>query len=274
MVWSTTPIPPMRAAWTACGACTSGSTALPGGATSRACGGATTTSTTGAEHGFGASVARRLVRCRSAGLRRQRGADGVLVRVHVGDGRYADARRLGDVDDVDADARADVARRRGLVPRYVGRDDGGDDAAVPGSDAVALSSGRRQDRANVPWAADHARGRRLFLRLDRPGNGRLSPGRRAGGGRDAAAAAGARGADRGRRGRAHRRRAPVLPVEGASPCLLPAGSRAQWNAAGRRRHGLAAWPAPRTALHPLLCPSDGDTPVSYTHLTLPTSDLV
>jgi hypothetical protein len=50
------------------------------------------------------------------------------VHVHVGDGRDADARRLDDVDGVDADARTDVARRRGVVPRHVGRDDGSDDA--------------------------------------------------------------------------------------------------------------------------------------------------
>jgi len=40
-----------------------------------------------------------------------------------GDGRDANARRLDDVDGVDADARTDVARRRGVVPWYVGRDD-------------------------------------------------------------------------------------------------------------------------------------------------------
>jgi predicted dithiol-disulfide oxidoreductase (DUF899 family) len=43
---STTPIPPMRADWTASGACTSGSTARLRGATRRASGGGTTTSTT------------------------------------------------------------------------------------------------------------------------------------------------------------------------------------------------------------------------------------
>jgi predicted metal-binding membrane protein len=32
------------------------------------------------------------------------------VRVHVGDGRDADARRVDDVDGLDADARTDVAR--------------------------------------------------------------------------------------------------------------------------------------------------------------------
>jgi len=60
------------------------------------------------------------------------------VRVHVGDGRDADARRLDHVDGVDADAWTDVARRHGLVPWHVGRDDGGDDAAVLGPNAVTI----------------------------------------------------------------------------------------------------------------------------------------
>ena len=92
---------------------------------------------------FPASVSWRL----SAALRCQRGGHDRLVRVHVGDGRDADARRLDDVDGVDADARTDVARRRGVVPRHVGRDDGGDDAAVPGPDAVALPPGRSAGQA-------------------------------------------------------------------------------------------------------------------------------
>src|SRR3989449_7492383 len=53
MASSTTPIPPMRADWTASGACTSGSTAPPRGATRRASGGAATTSTTRAERSRG-----------------------------------------------------------------------------------------------------------------------------------------------------------------------------------------------------------------------------
>src|SRR5438128_10761746 len=53
MASSTTPIPPMRADWTASGACTSGSTAHPRGATRRASGGAATTSTTRAERSRG-----------------------------------------------------------------------------------------------------------------------------------------------------------------------------------------------------------------------------
>src|SRR5713101_184604 len=123
----------MRADWTASGACTSGSTAHPRGATRRASGGAATTSTTSAEpsrgcrwrnrgtgdlttHGFRASFRASLFWRLSADLRCQRGGNDRLVRVHVGDGRDADARRLADVDGVDADARTDVARRRGVGP--------------------------------------------------------------------------------------------------------------------------------------------------------------
>src|SRR5437870_5840054 len=172
----------MRADWTASGACTSGSTAPPRGATRRAPGGAATTSTTNAEpsrrwrhrgtgdlttHGSRASFPASLLRRLGAALRRQRGGDDRLVRVHVGDGRDADARRLDDVDGVDADARSDVARRRSVVPWHVGRDDGGDDAAVLGADAVALPPGRQQDRRHASRLADRARGRWLLLRLDR-----------------------------------------------------------------------------------------------------------
>src|SRR5205809_725976 len=121
----------MRADWTASGACTSGSTAPPRGATRRASGGSATTSTTSADpswwrgatadwrshaHGFRASLRAGVLWRLGAALRCQRGADDRLVRVHVGDGRDADARRLDNVDDVDADARTDVARRRGVIP--------------------------------------------------------------------------------------------------------------------------------------------------------------
>src|SRR3977135_4243069 len=160
MALPTTPIPPMRADWTACGACTSGSTAHPRGATRRASGGAATTSTTSAD-GFRASFAASGCWRLSAALRCQRGGDDRLVRVHVGDGRDADARRLDDVDGVDADARTDVARRRGVVPWHVGGDDGGDDAAVLGPNAMALPPGRWQARRDAPGSADRARGRGL-----------------------------------------------------------------------------------------------------------------
>src|SRR5207253_9426663 len=39
---------------------------------------------------------------------------------------------LHDALPIYADARTDVARRRGVVPWHVGRDDGGDDAARDG----------------------------------------------------------------------------------------------------------------------------------------------
>src|SRR5512136_2822069 len=102
MVLSTIPTPPMRAAWTAYGAFTSGSTARPGGATRRTCGGRVTTNTPSVErhrdyrsastktgdlatHGFGACVRARLLRRLGARIRRRRGGDDRLVRVHVGD---------------------------------------------------------------------------------------------------------------------------------------------------------------------------------------------
>src|SRR5213080_824082 len=259
----------MRAGWTASGGCTSGSTAPPRGATRRVSGGAATTSTGSAERrrgchwrnrgtgdlatqGFRASFPASLLRRLGAALRRQRGGDDRLVRVHVGDGRDADARRLDDVDGVDADARTDVAQRRGVVPGHVGRDDGSDDAAVPGPDSLALPPGSWQDGRGVPRSAGHARGRGLLLCLDRVRNARLSAGRRAGGDRDAAAGAGTRRTDRGRYGRPDRRLPPAHRVEGASPCLLPGGTRARPYVAGGRRHGLATRPAPRPPLQLLL----------------------
>src|SRR5258705_7470706 len=161
---SITAIPPTRADWTASGACTSGSTVPPRGATRRASGGATTTSTASGERSRGrAPIRASLLRGLGAAVRRQRGGDDGLVRVHVGDGRDADARRLDDVDGLDADARTDVARRRGVVPGHVGRDDGGDDAAILGPDAVALPPGRRRDRRAALGSADRAGGGRGLL---------------------------------------------------------------------------------------------------------------
>src|SRR5438093_13025401 len=49
MGWFTTPTPRTSAEWTASGACTSGSTARPRGATRRGSGGAATTSTTASD---------------------------------------------------------------------------------------------------------------------------------------------------------------------------------------------------------------------------------
>src|SRR5205823_10525429 len=122
-----------------------------------------------------------------------------------------------DVDGVDADARTDVARRCGVVPWHVGRDDGGDDAAVLGPDAVALPRGRWQDTRDANRSTDRDRGHGLFLRLDRVRNGRFSAGRRAGSDADVAAGAGARRTARGRWGRPDGRLPPAHRVAGASP---------------------------------------------------------
>src|SRR4030095_9891579 len=100
------------------GACTSGSTAHPRGATRPAPGGAATTSTTRAERRRG----RRAVSWRrSAALRCQRGGDDRLVRVHVGDGRDADARRLSPCllpGGTRARPYAAGRRRHGLATRF------------------------------------------------------------------------------------------------------------------------------------------------------------
>src|SRR5204863_9678876 len=106
--------------------------------------------TNGLRATFTASVPRRL----SASFRRQRNADDRLVRVDVGDGNNADARRLEDVDGVDADARTDVAGCCGVVPLHVGCDDGSDDAAVASANAVAIPRGRGQHMRDTNWYSD------------------------------------------------------------------------------------------------------------------------
>src|SRR3954465_8046310 len=123
MVLSTTPTRPSPGGWTCSGARTSGSTGRHEGGTRGDSGGPATTST---------DFLRRL----GAALRRQRGGDDRLVRIHAGDG-------------VDANARTDVARRRRVVPRRVGGHDGGDDAAVAGADALALPRDVWQDRRSL-----------------------------------------------------------------------------------------------------------------------------
>src|SRR3989442_15962821 len=97
-----------------------------------------------------------------------------------------------------------MARRGGGVPWHVGRDDGGDDAALPGADAVALPPGR-------PRPDDLARGRGLFRRLDRVRIGPLSPPR----------PPGARPPAPGRRPRPPRRPRPAHRLAAASPPLPP-----------------------------------------------------
>jgi len=111
-----------------------------------------------------------------------RGGNDRLVRVHVGDGRDADAWRLDDVDGMDAN----YPDRRGPGPRrpFLGM-------WVVMMVAMMLPSlvpmlwryppCRWQDTRDAPRPADRARGRGLLLRLDRARNGRFfSAGRRAG----------------------------------------------------------------------------------------------
>ena len=62
-----------------------------------------------------------------------------MVHIHVGDERNADARWLEYVDDVDAHVRTAAVRCHSVLPRYVGCHDACYDAAVPGTDAAALS---------------------------------------------------------------------------------------------------------------------------------------
>src|SRR2546427_1502134 len=186
----TTPTPRMSAGWTASGACTSGSTARPRGATRRGSGGAAMTSMTR--------------------------------------------------DERDADVGRDMAPRRGVVPCHVDRDDGGDDATIPGPGAVALPPGRTR-------SADRARGRRLLRRLDSVRYGRLSARSRAAEHRP----------DRRRCDRPAGWLPPAHRVEGVPPRVLPGGTRARPYTASRRRHGLATWPARRPLLQPVLRRSDG-----------------
>lgn len=90
---------------------------------------------------FRANFTASLLRHLSAALCRKRGADDRLVWLHVSYTRDADARRLDDVDGMDADAWAYMAGRRFIIHWHVGSDDGGDDAAVVRAHTVALSPG-------------------------------------------------------------------------------------------------------------------------------------
>src|ERR1041385_7079267 len=229
----TTRTPPTRADWTVCGACTSGSTARQRAATSLTSGGASTTSTTaerspdghGATLGSGdvaalrrARIPARVPRPLRAAPRGQRGGNRRVERLDVGDGR--------DVDGVDAAAGAAMAGRRGVVPRHVGRDDDGDDAAVPDPDAVAPSRGDGPDGRRRPSGPVGRAGRpRILLRVGGVRGRGLSAGSRVGGGRDEAGGAGRGGPAGGRAGGRGRRLLPAHRGEGAPPRVLPGGAR-------------------------------------------------
>src|SRR5258706_9678330 len=114
----------MRVDWTGFGVCISGSTAHRRGATRRARGGVATTNTTRAERrrecGGATSSSPTSVYWRiGAALCGQRRRNDRLVQVHVEDGRDSDARRLVDVDGVDADVRTGVVCRNSVVPWHV-----------------------------------------------------------------------------------------------------------------------------------------------------------
>jgi len=213
------------------------------------------TSTTSAEprHGRAISARKSLRRRFGAALRRLHVSDRRLVQIHVGARRDAHARRLDDVDGLDADARPVVAGCRRLVSRHVGRHDGGHDVAVAGSVAVALprgapygGRGARRSERGAPRSTDGIRGRGIPFRVDLVRRVRFSPGYRAGRSGDAAAGGGARRSDRERRCRPDRRHAPAHRVEGASARLLPRAAERWITSRCRRR--LAVRPAHGPAL--------------------------
>src|SRR6185312_5621848 len=182
-------IPRTGAVWTACGERTSGSTAHRPGATRRMLpvpGGAATTSTARSESNGLArgdvsayrsrssrrcSVAARFPRQLRIAVRSRHGGDDSVVRIDVTDGRDVHARRLDDVDDVDANAGTGMVRGRGVIPWHVGRDDGDDDVAFSGADVGALPTGCRPDCA--PGPADSTGGVGVFPGVERHRNCRV-----------------------------------------------------------------------------------------------------
>src|ERR1700722_3370506 len=170
----------MRAASMVSGACTNGSTVRRRVGTRRNstrrgdCGGAVTTSIPSADPGHGRhNYSRGTGNLRTNDFRpnfpaslpgglggalcHQRGGNDRLVRLDVGDGGYADAGWLDDVNGVDADARTDMAWRRRIIPGYVDRDDGSHDAAMLGANAMALPPGGGWDRSDASRLANSTR---------------------------------------------------------------------------------------------------------------------
>lgn len=94
-----------------------------------------------------------------------------MVQIHVGNGRNADARWLGDVDDVDAHARSVMVLHHNILPCYVGCYDAGHDAAIPGTHAVTLSSGRSENKRVAFGLAYRLSGVWLFSCLEYSGVG-------------------------------------------------------------------------------------------------------
>jgi predicted dithiol-disulfide oxidoreductase (DUF899 family)/predicted metal-binding membrane protein len=213
-------IPPMRADWTASGACSSGSTAHPRGATRRASGGAATTSTTRAERSRGCrgataglEISRRMASER-ASQQAFFGASALL---------FAASAAVTIVWCASMSAMGEMPMPGGWTMsmawmRMPGQTWPGAAASFLGMWVVMMVAMMLPSLVPMLWryrqavgrtgetprSADRARGRGVLLRLDRVRNGRFSAGRRAGGHRDAAAGAGARRTDRRRCGRPDR----------------------------------------------------------------------
>src|SRR5581483_324017 len=159
MVRSITLTPPSRGGWMSCGALISGWTARLWAATKKAASGTNAMMSIANWRRWeldphAVPLPPNLLRHFGAALCGKRGGDHSLVH-HAGDG---DAGR-------DADAGPGLARRRGLLSRHVGGNDGGDDAALAGAGAVALSPGIVRRKPGTRDAAHGAGGRRLLLCL-------------------------------------------------------------------------------------------------------------
>src|SRR5438552_3490038 len=241
----------MRAEWTASGACSSGSTAPPRGATRRAPGGAATTSTTRAERSRGCrgataglEISRRMVSER-ASRRAFLGVSALL---------FAASTAVTIVWYASMSAMREMPMPGGWTmsmawTRMPGQSWPGAAVAFLGMWVVMMVAMMLPSLVPMLWRYRQAVGRTGETRLGRLtalvgvgyffvwtvfGIAAFSAGRRAGGDRDAAAGAGAHRTDGGRCGRADHRLPAAHRVEGASPRLLPGGTWARPYAAGRR----------------------------------------
>src|SRR5579864_5195839 len=107
-------------------------------------------------HGFREDFTASVLQYLSDAFCHERSTDHCLVWLDVNDGRDADARRLDDVDGVDAAGWTDLAGSYDIIRWHVVRDDGGNDAALVGADTVSLSRAARQGKRNAPELADRA----------------------------------------------------------------------------------------------------------------------
>src|SRR5260221_14097275 len=123
--------------------------------------------------GFEALFPQNLLWCIGAAHCRQHSGHNSLGCVHVHNGWHADARRLDNVNDVDA--LAGLVWLGVVVSRDVGRDDDGDDDAIPGANAVTVPPGHRNEMAWTHGLAHRTGGGGVLLCVDSFRNSRLSP---------------------------------------------------------------------------------------------------